>query len=349
MDRSLPYFWSGLLILGTPDALKSIDYQPTQSFAILFAGLFMLSDSHRMDICKKSKTRFNEFHLYHLTTSVFALFVLGQVTYTVPTVITVENSAYTAPVFNANLAITMLEDFGNPRRPVQTKVGQYTTDNEGNVVVSLMPNKDYAVIAEVDGFYTQISKISTRVFSRTKVNKKGISLRPRFVHAIQGNVKMTSSLRLDGLVSCKNLYSGHIENYPMDAEGRFLVKAVSGYDYELRVVVDGILDTLITYSKIDLVGTSTEEPLQLSIDVDYDFPNHSKGSMLKLANTTFVGRTTALYQTNWIDTLSDILAKYPRVRVKMNVYTDARKSIEKIISSPRLVLPSYSNSYEREM
>lgn len=253
----------------------------------------------------------------------------GQVMYTVPTVITVENSAYTAPVFNANLAITMLEDFGNPRRPVQTNIGQYTTDNEGNVVVSLMPNKDYAVIAEVDGFYTQISKINTRGFSRTKVNKKGISLRPRFVHAIQGNVKMTSSLRLDGLVSCKNLYSGHIENYPMDAEGRFVVKAVSGYDYELRVVVDGILDTLVRYSKSDLVGTSAEEPLQLSIDVDYDFPNHSKGSMLKLANTTFVGRTTTLYQTNWIDTLSDILTKYPRVRVKMNVYTDARKSDRK--------------------
>ncbi len=256
-------------------------------------------------------------------------FALGQAMYSVPTVITVENSAYTAPVFKANLAITLLEDFGNPRRPVQTEVGEYQTDNKGNVVVSLMPNKDYSIVAEVDGFYTQISKINTKGFSRTKVNKKGISLRPRFLHAIQGQIKMGSSIRLDGLVMCKNVYSDHVETYSIDKDGGFFIKAVSGYDYEVRIVVDGILDTTIIYQKGDLIASTVEEPKTLSIDVDYDFPNHAKGSVLSLANTGYKGRTTALQSKIWVDTLADILTKFPRVRIKLNIYTDARKSDRK--------------------
>lgn len=39
---TLPYFWSGLLISGTPDALRSIEFQSEKNFTILFVSFFIL-------------------------------------------------------------------------------------------------------------------------------------------------------------------------------------------------------------------------------------------------------------------------------------------------------------------
>ena len=107
---------------------------------------------------------------------------------TVPTAIYVGNAAFQAPILGAKVALVLLETFENKKRPVQTFIGEFVSDSLGAITVSLIPDKSYMVTTSKSGYFTQLSKIKTTNFSRTRQNKKGISLRPRNIIAIKGNI-----------------------------------------------------------------------------------------------------------------------------------------------------------------
>jgi hypothetical protein len=262
----------------------------------------------------------------------------GQIGYTVPTAIIVENSAYTAPVYEAEVDIIMREDFGNSRRPIATRIGKYKTDKKGAVTVSLLPNKSYTITTTCNGFYTQIAKINTKNYSRTRENRKGISLRPRNVMAIAGNIIAKKNIKIIGQVSIKNKTTQHTEKQQLALDGSYFMKVLAGTEYELRVLVDGYLDTMILLTDYDLQGSTVTAPYQLDFELNPPQPNHRKGDTLKLDNMLFVGRSLQLAEEIWIDTLASILEEYTKVRVKINVYTDSRRSdrINYILAKKRI-------------
>jgi len=254
----------------------------------------------------------------HYTTS-------AQIGYTVPTAIIVENSEYMAPVYNAEVDIIMREDFGNSRRPIATRIGRYVTDKKGTITVSLMPNKNYTVTTVCKGFYTQISKINTKNFSRTRQNRKGISLRPRNVMAIKGRV-ITTKTDVVGKVSLYDKTTEHAKVLPLEQDGSFFVKALQGADYELSIVADRLIDTTVILNEVDLQGSTITNPYIIEFEPTAPKPNYRKGDTLRLKNMQFVRRSTRIKELIWLDTLSSILLRNPRVRMKINVHTDSRRS-----------------------
>ncbi len=259
---------------------------------------------------------------------------------TVPTAIIVENSAYTAPVYGAEIEIVMKEIFGNEKRPISTLIGHFKSNKKGIVTVSLQPNKSYTLVVACKGFHTQITKISTTNFSRTRENRKGISLRPRNILAVHGQIISTSKLEIVGVASLTNNITKHTEITKIRQNGSFFFKVLQGADYNLRVVVDEQLDSLITLTELELLGSSMTNPYRLNFKLNAPQPNYKKGDTLKLNNMLFAARTTRIKNEIWLDTLGAILEKNPSVCIKINVYTDARRSdrINYILAKKRIAI-----------
>jgi hypothetical protein len=264
---------------------------------------------------------------------VFFIGLLAQVstkaqnsTYTVPTAIYVGNAAYEAPIYGATVALTLQEDFGNQKRPVSTFVGKFMSDTAGMITVSLIPDKSYLIQTSKDGFYTQLSKVKTANFSRTRQNKKGISLRPRNIISIKGNIVMPKGK--GGQVTLKNKTTNNTRTEILDATGDYDIKAVKGSDYELHIVIAGVMDTVVRIKEKDLNSSSGNVPFVYNFIPDAPKPNYRAGDVFDLEsyNLKFIERTIRLSGEIWLDTLTRILRDNPKVKIEIQIHTDARKS-----------------------
>lgn len=271
----------------------------------------------------------------HVLIRTYIIFFVGlfvQVSYaqnstsTVPTAIYVGNAAFEAPIYGAKVALTLQEDFGNQRRPVSTFIGEFMSDTAGIITVSLIPDKSYLIQTSKDGFYTQLSKVKTANFSRTQQNKKGISLRPRNIISIKGNIVMPEGR--GGTVTLKNKTTNYIRTEVLDATGDYDIKAVKGNDYELHVVVEGVMDTVVSIEKKDLSAGSGNIPFVYDFIPNAPKPNYRTGDVFDLEsyNLKFIERTIRLSSEIWLDTLTRVLKDNPKVKIEIQIHTDARKS-----------------------
>jgi outer membrane protein OmpA-like peptidoglycan-associated protein len=247
-------------------------------------------------------------------------------TSTVPTAIYVGNAAFEAPIYGAKISLTLQEDFGNRKRPVSTFVGAFISDTAGIITVSLIPDKSYLIQTSKDGFYTQLSKVKTANFSRTQQNKKGISLRPRNIISIKGNIVMPEGT--SGLVTLKNKATNYTRSEVLDATGDYDIKAVKGSDYELHVFIEGVMDTVVRIEEKDLNVGSGNVPFVYNFIPNAPKPNYRAGDVLDLEsyNLKFIDRTIRLSGEIWLDTLTRILRDNPKVKIEIQIHTDARKS-----------------------
>jgi len=245
---------------------------------------------------------------------------------TVPTAIYVGNAAFEAPIYGAKIALTLQEDFGNQKRPVSTFIGTFESDTAGMITVSLIPDKSYQIQTSKDGSYTQLSKIKTTNYSRTQQNKKGISLRPRNIISIKGNIVMPKGR--SGSVTLKNKTTKNIRTKILDATGNYDIKAVKGSDYELHVFIEGVMDTVISIAEKDLNESSGNVPFIYNFIPNAPEPNYKAGDVLDFEsyNLKFIDRTIRLSGEIWLDTLTRILRDNPKVKIKIEIHTDARKS-----------------------
>lgn len=244
----------------------------------------------------------------------------------VPTAIYIGNAVFEAPIKGARVALTLQESFGDKKRPVSTFIGEYVSDTSGIITVSLIPNKSYLIQTSKEGYYTQLSKVKTTNFSRTRQNRKGISLRPRNIITIKGNIALTEGGV--GEVTLVDKETGHRRSQPVDAQGNYALKAVKETDYDLHVYVEGLIDTLVFLDKESINQAAT------NLAVVYDFvpnaprANHRKGDTWALDkyNLRFIERTTRPSSEVWMDTLARVLRDYPKVVLSLSIHTDARKS-----------------------
>lgn len=245
---------------------------------------------------------------------------------TVPTAIYIGNAAFEAPIYGARVALTLQENFGNQKRPVSTFIGEFVSDTAGIVTVSLIPDKSYMIQTTKDGFYTQLSKIKTANFSRTRQNKKGISLRPRNIISIKGNIVMPKGR--GGRVTLKNQTTNNVRTEILDATGNYDIKAVKGSDYELHVLIEGVMDTVIQIEEKDLKEVSGNVPFVYNFIPNAPKPNYREGDVFDLAlyNLNFIDRTNRLSSEIWLDTLTRVLKDNPKVKIEIQIHTDSRKS-----------------------
>ena len=245
---------------------------------------------------------------------------------TVPTAIYIGNAAFEAPIYGAKVALTLQENFGNQKRPVSTFIGEFFSDTAGIITVSLIPDKNYMIQTTKDGFYTQLSKIKTANFSRIRQNKKGISLRPRNIISIKGNIAMPKGR--GGRVTLKNQTTNNIRTEILDATGNYDIKAVKGSDYELHVTIEGIMDTIIHIEEKELKQVSGNVPFVYNFIPNAPKPNYRAGEVFDLAlyDLTFIDRTNRISSEIWLDTLTRVLKDNPKVKIEIQIHTDARKS-----------------------
>jgi hypothetical protein len=245
---------------------------------------------------------------------------------TVPTTIYVGNAAFYAPIYGAKIALTLQEDFENQRRPVSKFIGEFLSDTGGVITVSLIPDKNYIITTSKSGYYTQLSKLKTTNFSRTHRNKKGISLRPRDVIAIKGNIAVPDGI--NGSVTLTNKTTNHIRTKELDAFGNYEINAVKGDDYELHVFIEGMIDTVVSINQDQLISSSGNVPFVYNFIPNIPQPNYNVGDVLALddLNLKFIDRTPRISSEIWIDTLAGILQKNTDVKIEVQIHTDSRRS-----------------------
>jgi hypothetical protein len=257
---------------------------------------------------------------------------------TVPTAIYVGNAAFQAPIYGAKVALTLLETFDNKKRPVRTFVGEFVSDSMGSITVSLIPDKSYMVTTSKMGYFSQLSKIKTTNFSRTRQNKKGISLRPRNVIAIKGNIAKPKDAK--GMVTLTNKSTNFERVQLLDETGNYELKAVKGDAYEMHVFIEGLIDTVVGLDADQLAASSANVPFVYDLVPDAPKPNFLVGDILNLPalNLLFIDRSTRLSSEIWLDTLKAVLAANPTTIIEIQVHTDARKSdrLNYILSKKRV-------------
>ena len=190
----------------------------------------------------------------------------------------------------------------------------------------MIPDKSYLIQTSKDGFYTQLSKVKTANFSRTRQNKKGISLRPRNIISIKGNIVMPKGK--SGWVTLKNKTTNNARTEILDATGDYDIKAVKGSDYELHIVISGVMDTVVRIAEKDLNNRSGNIPFVYNFTPDPPKPNYKAGDEFDLAsyNLKFIDRTNRLSGEIWLDTLTRVLKDNPEVKIEIQIHTDARRS-----------------------
>jgi len=245
---------------------------------------------------------------------------------TVPTAIYVGNAAFHAPIYGAKIALTLQENFENQRRPVSKFIGEFVSDTSGVITVSLIPDKNYIITTSKTGYYTQLSKLKTTNFSRTHKNKKGISLRPRDVVAIKGNIAVPEGI--NGSVTLTNKATHYTRTEDLDASGNYEIPAVKGDDYELHVFIEGMIDTVVSINQDQLVSSSGNVPFVYNFVPNAPQPNYNVGDVLALddLNLKFIDRTPRISSEVWIDTLTSILQKNTDVKMEIQIHTDSRRS-----------------------
>lgn len=249
---------------------------------------------------------------------------------TVPTAIYVGNALFQAPVEGAKVRLVLQEDFGDRRRPISTPIGEFQSDESGMVTVSLIPEKQYLVQTSKDGYYTQLSKIKTTNFSRTHQNRTGISLRPKDLVSIKGNIALLGEPGEEEgrRITLVNKDTRYVRTGTVDANGDYDIQVMKGSDYELHIYVEGLVDTIITVEKGMLASQSAQLPVVFNIVPGAPRPNFRAGDVLTMTsyNLRFIDRTVRPSSEVWMDTLTRILRDYPDVKIEVQVHTDARKS-----------------------
>ena len=182
------------------------------------------------------------------------------------------------------------------------------------------------VTTSKSGYFTQLSKIKTTNFSRTRQNKKGISLRPRNIIAIKGNIVKPQDAK--GLITLTNKSTNFQRVQELDQAGNYELKAVKGDEYDMRVYIEGVIDTVVGIDKEQLAVSSANVPFVYNLVPDAPKPNYKVGDVLDFPdlNLRFIERTIRMSSEIWIDSLQAVLKNNPATVIEIQVHTDARKS-----------------------
>lgn len=245
---------------------------------------------------------------------------------TIPAAIFVGNSVYEAPIIGVKLELVLLETFDNVKRPIMTPMGEYYSDSSGLVTISLLPNKSYMITATKSGYLGQLSKLRTHNFSRTTQNKKGISLRPRNVIDIKGNIALTSDM--EGTITLIDKSNNFSRRQRLAGDGAYSFKTVKGEDYELKINIEGVIDTIVNIDEQLTQNKDPNNPFVFNLIPNAPKPNFKIGDAFTLENfdLQFIDRSTRLSSEVWIDSLEQIMDRYIDTKFEIQIHTDSRYS-----------------------
>ena len=156
---------------------------------------------------------------------------------TVPTVLYVQD-AYSARILvGAELRIIHKKDIAQ-ETVLDKEIGVFKTNEQGNFVIDLQVDSEFFIQTEKNGYYTQIAKISTVGFSRTKRNRFGISLRPQDCFKIVGYVRnLYSNMPLvEQPIKIQTSGDPNPLDLLTDTDGKYVICGECGKSYTINLV-----------------------------------------------------------------------------------------------------------------
>lgn len=252
----------------------------------------------------------------------------AQSSSTIPISIVVENAAFLQPVAACSIRVELKEDFGNGNRYTE-RIGTFETNETGNCTISLLPNKMYQVYVFRSGFFSQLLLLNTNNYSRFNKNRTKISLRPRDLLTIRGNIISQQDGAIEGTVTLIDKITHNIRTSLIEPNGDYKIQGIKGENYQMHLVVEGLMDTIVDVTEL------REEFVMGELSFLFDVPlanaappepDYMTGDSVILPNMQFLGKTADLSEALWLDTLAQKLLANPTLIIELQVHTDARKS-----------------------
>jgi hypothetical protein len=248
----------------------------------------------------------------------------------IPISIFVENSVFVQPVAGATVELKIRENYGQGNILEET-IGKFQTDERGYCTMSLLPNKTYMLSVRREGFFSQLSMLHTADFSRLKNNKTKISLRPRDLLTIRGQIISDQTTPIEGVVSLIDKKTMAERTDAIAVDGTYKIQGIKGEDYQLHVVVEGLMDTLVDV--VDLKEEIFRGEMSFLFDIPLEKeeeviikPDYVMGDSVTLPKLKFIGKTAELVDKEWVKMFAAELAKNNLTKIELHVHTSSRKS-----------------------
>ncbi len=257
----------------------------------------------------------------------------GQKYSMVSVVLQVENSVYQQAVYWADISIEIREDFGSGGIYIE-KIAKLKTDKLGFAKLDLLANKSYTCTIEKEGYIRQVLKINTPYFSEIQPIVYKISLRPQELLKVKGKVIIKN---FEGLISGQiiliNKATGFRSIQNISPDGHYQIEGIKGEEYDLKLIVDERLDTLLDIANLEQEVNQGELSLVLNIPLEEKIfhenenqKTYLKGDSLVLEKVKFIAKTTGIEDVKWLDTLAQKLLLNPALVIQLNIHTNTKKS-----------------------
>ncbi|MCH2043427.1 MAG: OmpA family protein [Saprospiraceae bacterium] len=283
---------------------------------------------------------------------------------TVPTVLYVQD-AYSARILvGAELRIIHKKDIAQ-ETVLDKEIGVFKTNEQGNFVIDLQVDSEFFIQTEKNGYYTQIAKISTVGFSRTKRNRFGISLRPQDCFKIVGYVRnLYSNMPLvEQPIKIQTSGDPNPLDLLTDTDGKYVICGECGKSYTINLVSEDYYEMSAELELSRKICNESEKRLLIinftpkpipkpGQETDYAINNTStfnrptpanntmsdedplnkalykRNDLIILQNLNFKGKTAILTKEGreTLDKLHVLFSEHTGIKVEISVHTDSRKS-----------------------
>jgi outer membrane protein OmpA-like peptidoglycan-associated protein len=262
--------------------------------------------------------------------------------------ISILNSYTMATVPNAQIEIQQIHFYKNKFHTIANAAA----DKDGQLRTAWDWDTEYQLNISAPNFFSQVIKPKKNHFYQRKML---ISLRPNNLAIVNGRLQLpkgVNSLPEDANLLVTNLLTGEQQRLPVDAYGAFLLYGENGQKYELRFEAENYeksIDTIdLSQSQLDFKPIkNSEQDANVEKNVNLNTVEINLQSNLKLTEKAKIvnykkddelqmsvnfeqdnPKTTKINSNSFpqLDSLANLLAKNPSMRVEIVVAANSPKS-----------------------
>lgn len=254
----------------------------------------------------------------------------------IPAAIYIENAYTFEPQAGVKIQL-------NAKQPNGTiyRYGEYTSNAEGMVLLSLLPQTVYQISSRKEQYYSQLTLLETQELSRTGKNRFNISLRPKACYRLQGQIRQ--EVGQESYFDLTDASTGVVQQVHILPDGRYYACGQCGRTYYLTAQLNGeaqqpdtvYLDPIACSGQRSPIMNLTFQPRSVlpsieenSVESVVDASIPAIDDSLIVENLIFEGKTKNLDAAGEAILLEliDALAVDKDLVVELLVHTDARKS-----------------------
>lgn len=259
----------------------------------------------------------------------------------IPAAIYIEDSYTFEPQAGVKVQLHIKKPDGTSYR-----YGEYTSNAEGMIPLSLLPQTVYQISSRKAKYYSQLTLLETQELSRTGKNRFNISLRPKSCYRLQGQIHQEVGEK--SFFELTDASTGVAQRVRIFPDGRYYACGECGTTYYLTAQINGEIQQPDTIYLDPIACTIQRRPI---MNLDFqprpplpsvkEIPQPEKpvergaetyipavNDSLIVENLVFEGKTKRLDAAGEavLLELMDALVADEDLVVELLVHTDARKS-----------------------